>query len=431
VTVAQRRWLVAIVAVAGAVRLGWAIYAAGEPPTSAFGAGDQFSYFHYGKEIAHGHGYVSYLTGEPTGYYPIGYPFTLAVLFWTALHTPITDDLVLVASIFHALVSTATVLLTFVVARRLFGVLTGLVAAGALALWPNVVFQVTTLQLETTFVFLAMAALAIITTHDWASGPPSRDRLIAFGIVLGFTVLVRPFAAPFVIGVFLAVLATGVGAKRALLAAAVPAAVVVAMSIPWTVRNLVELDAFVPSSTNMGDTLCLDRSLETWKGFRFADHEWCVDPTTPEVERNRGNTRKAIEFVLEHPDEELRKIPIRAWYMFRESHDGLDGSIDLHGPDELSERRRDALRTASDGTFFVMLALSILGLPLLLRRGGATPERRIVLVAVVSLLAIPLLLWGNPRFHVPLLPFMAILAAAVIVTSARWVHRRVAGRPPG
>ena len=55
----------------------WLAYANVEPPEWYIPSGDSFSYWHYGNEIAEGRGYVSYLDGEATAYYPIGFPAIL------------------------------------------------------------------------------------------------------------------------------------------------------------------------------------------------------------------------------------------------------------------------------------------------------------------------------------------------------------------
>ena len=60
-----------------------------------------------------------------------------------------------------------------------------------------------------------------------------------------------------------------------------------------------------------------------------------------------------------------------------------------------------------------MLGLSAVGLVLVARR-SPRPERRLVLVGFGAMFVIPLLLWGNERFHFPLLPFMAVFAGATI-----------------
>jgi hypothetical protein len=171
-------------------------------------------------------------------------------------------------------------------------------------------------------------------------------------------------------------------------------------------------DAFVPSSTNMGDTLCLDRNLEAKGGFRFADHDGCVDPGLDEVPRNRGNTRKAIEFVFEHPDREALQIVRRARFIFEHDHDGIVAVETLGGGPFLDDGVRTTLERVADWYFFAVGVLSVAGLATLVV--GRRPPRLLVLVALLSLLVVPLLLWGNPRFHLPLLPLMAVSAAGAL-----------------
>lgn len=419
----QRRWLVAIVVVGAVLRLVWLICNHVEPPRTMLESGDQYSYWYYGNAIADGEGYISYVTGEATAYYPIGYPAILAGLIWVAERVSSDVDLMLVIGAFHAVVSSATVALTFVVGRRLLGTTTGLVAAGLMAVFPNQIYQVTSLQLETTFTFLVMATLAIAVDHDWATGPPSRRRLAAVGAVLAVSMLVRPFSAPVLVALLLALLVAGAGWRRALALLAVPVLVVVAAFTPWTIRNAIAFGDFIPSSTNMGDTLCIDRNLDATGGFRWAMHDGCVDPNLPEHSRNRGNTTKALEFVLEHPDRELLQIVRRAKLIFAEDNDGIQ-AVETMGSGEIFSpgTRRFFVETA-DWYFHVVLVGAVLGLRRVLRD---TPraERLLVVVPFGALIAIPLLLWGNPRFHLPYVPFLALCAAA----TATAVHARLAGR---
>jgi 4-amino-4-deoxy-L-arabinose transferase-like glycosyltransferase len=416
-TAVERRRLVAILGVAAIVRLAWFAYAHVEPPEWFIPSGDSYSYWYYGNEIANGRGYISYITGEATAFYPIGFPAILGGLYSVANHVPLVDpDLMLVTGAFQVVISVATVALTFVVGRRLAGPRAGLVAAAVLAFFPNVVYQVTTIQVETTFIFLTMATLAVIIDHDWSTGPPGRARLLAFGALLSASALVRPFSAPLLLGLLLAVLAVGAGWRRAAVVVAVPLGVVVLVFTPWTIRNAVRLDAFVPSSTNMGDTLCIDHSPGATGEFRWTIHEGCADPNLPEGERNRANTRLAIEYVVDDPVRELVQIGRRAGLMFADDHDGIPSTESLGSGPILSDGMRHLTTTSADWYFFVVLTLSVLGLPLLVAR-APRPERRLVLVALVGLLVIPLLLWGNPRFHQPVVPFMAMSVAAVVVAA--------------
>lgn len=421
-TRAEGRWLLALVVVGLVLRIAWLAFNHVEPPRHYLESGDQFSYWYYGNGIANGEGVIDYITGEPAAYYPIGYPAILGGLFWLAKLLPFDVDLMLVVGMFHVVIAAATVPLTFVVGRRLIGPRAGLVAAGVMALWPNQIYQVTSLQLEITFVFLVMAALAIIVDHDWSAGPPSWQRLGAFGAVLAVSALVRPFSLPVLLGLLVALLLTRVGWRRAVGAVAIPVAVIVLAFVPWTVRNADAFGEFVPSSTNMGDTLCIDRNLDAQGGFRWSTHDGCVDPDLPPVERNRGNTRKAIEFVIEHPDRELLQIVRRGKLMFAEDHDGVEAVETMGSGPIFSDGTRNLLETTADTYFFVVLGTAVLGLPYLFRR-TSRHERWLVLVPYAALLAIPLLLWGNPRFHLPLAPFLALSTAAFVCTAEGLVRR--------
>jgi hypothetical protein len=275
-----------------------------------------------------------------------------------------------------------------------------------------------------------MAALAIVVDHDWSSGPPGRNRLVAFGVVLALSALVRPFSTPLLLGLFLALLAVGLGWRRSLALASVPLIVLVVAFTPWTIRNAIELDAFVPSSTNMGDTLCIDRNSGATGSFRWSVHDGCVDVRLPEVARNQGNTRKAVEWVVRNPGRELVQIGRRARHLFGHDHDGIESTESLGSGPILSDTGRELGYSTADWYFRGVLVLAVAGLPLLYRR-SPRPQRRIVFATFGALLVIPLLLWGNPRFHQPLVPLMALSAGALTVALAERVLGRRTGRGVG
>jgi hypothetical protein len=259
-------------------------------------------------------------------------------------------------------------------------------------------------------------------TSDWRSGPPTLRRLVAFGVVLGASALVRPFALPLLVGLVAAVVAAGWGWRHAARCLAVSSVAVAVVLTPWTIRNLDALDAFVPFSTNLGDTVCMDRSLEATGRFSWAAHEGCADPALDEVTRNRESTALAIRFVLEHPTEELRLVGRRFRAMMAHDHSGLEETESLAGEPLVSDAQRDALSWAADVYFAVVALTAAVGVVVLARSWRARPARPIFVITAAFLLLIPLGLWGNPRFHVPLLPFLAVAAAGVGVASARRVR---------
>ena len=403
--------IVAIVAIAAILRFGFGIAAMDGPvPATWITAGDQYSYWYYGDQIAQGHGYISYTNGEATSYYPIGYPATLATVFWLQDHTPIPDAQPMAVALLHAAMGTATVVFVWLVGRAALGRRSGLLAAALVALFPNLIFNVPTYTLETAFVFWSTAALAVIATHDWTTGTPTTGRLLAFGTVLGLSVLTRPFSLPFLVGVALAVIAMKAGWRRALAAMAVTTIPVVLLLTPWTIRNANAMHAFVPVSTNLGDTACLDRSMKADGGFRWAV-DGCADPGLPEAERSRKNVGNAISFVLHHPAKEVELMGKRFGRMLEHDHSGLHEAESVNGEVLSPGMRRIAIDTA-DWFFWLVMSASAIGLVGLLRAGSRRPERILVAVAFVSLLLLPVALWGNVRFHIPVLPLAAIAACA-------------------
>jgi 4-amino-4-deoxy-L-arabinose transferase-like glycosyltransferase len=275
-----------------------------------------------------------------------------------------------------------------------------------------------------------MAALAVIVDHDWRSGLPSRNRLLVFGALLSISAMIRPFSVYVLVGLGVAALVvTGglrTGWKQAARTVAWPLVVLVAVFTPWTIRNLVQLDTFAPSSTNMGDGLCLDRNLDADGGFRWSSHDGCVDLSLGEVERNEGNTELALEFIRKYPGREVIQIYRRSGYMFSTDHDGLDAVHGLGPEPQFPPDTFDRLRGVANGFYFVVLWLSVPGVVLAARK-APRPERWLVGSTFVGLLLVPLLLYGNPRFHVPLAPFGALGAAATVTTLAG-VLAGVAGR---
>lgn len=404
------------VAVGALLRIGWALYAARSTPVFLV-SGDQYSYWVLGQEIGAGRGYHIPPFTTPTSYYPVGWPAILGAITAVTTHTPLPDSSVLSTAVWQIAMGVLAIALVHRVARCTWGGRVAIVAAWIVALWPNLIMSVATYSIESTFLAGMLACVAILVDHDWSTGAPGPRRLIVFGIVLALTVLVRPFALPVLVGLALACLRARVPWRLTVRAVAIPVALVALSMVPWTIRNAGALDAFVPVSTNLGDTVCIDRSLDANGTFRFAEHDGCADPSLPEAERNRANMRKAVSFVVHHPLKEIQLWGMRTYRMM------IDDRVALREVEELGDGRflPDSLRTGlgllSDTWFFAVGSLALVGAAGARRRLWATPPRVVSFTTAVSLFGIPVLLWGAPRFHVPLSPFLAIGAALAIT---RW-----------
>jgi hypothetical protein len=428
VSLGQRYALVLIVAVALALRIGWCVVAAEHPRV-----GDPATYYIYGVQIGEGRGYNSAAVtmqqiadaprdgrppadnAVPTALFPPGYPATLGGLYWLMLHTPLPENLVTAAVALNVVLGVATVLLAFVLVRRLFDSRAALVAAALLAVYPNLVFHTATLHWETTFVFLTMAALVVLLGRPWGRGRVPTPRLVAFAMLVGASVLVRPMSVGMVAAMVVACLVAGAGVRRSLLQCGVVLGIVALMVTPWTVRNLVKLDSPVVISTELGAALCVSRQPGARGNKDFSRmHRYCIPSMEGvplderEVRENDYALARARAWVADHPLQEARFWFSRGRYAFREDHDALDDAVVA-----VSSGTRTALGRVADWFWFAVLGLGAVGVVRFADRSA--PQRLVIALTALALALTPIVLYGAPRYKVPATPLVAMMAAVCVV----------------
>jgi 4-amino-4-deoxy-L-arabinose transferase-like glycosyltransferase len=426
-----RRTLLVVLFLAFALRVGWVAYA-GVPPHFA---SDPEAYLLEGETLARGHGYANPLVeianvtrraqhqrlepAAPASFYPPGYPVFVGAVVWLVWHTPIPDtDLVRSVAYLQALLGTISVLLAFEIARKVFDARVGLIAAAIVAFYPNLVTTTATLQLETFFVFLTLATFVVllpIATRD----RPTLRRLVAGGAMVGIVALVRPTIALVVVALLAARLLARMPWRETLRVIAIVTVAMVVALVPWTIRNELRLHAFVPMSTGVGITVCVSRNdeatgrLDTHIMERECQpHGHYTSPAAVDVATNSYATRRAIDWVMAHPQRELRMWLTRTHIAFSDDTSGI-GDIRF----SMSSGRLHLLTTTSDVSSFVVLAFGAIGLVDVIRR--RTRGRLFVVTTALALSTVPIILYGDPRYRVPAEPFFAILAAAGVAAVLR------------
>ena len=174
------------------------------------------------------------------------------------------------------------------IGRRAFGERAALVAAAIAAFYPELVWFASHFWAETVFTVLLWWAMERLLAAD-ARG--STGAALASGLLWGLAILTRETVLYFlpVAALWLAWRRAG-GARRAAALLVVSACVV----LPWTLRNWLVFDAFVPVSTS--------GALNLWQGnTRLSRQEvyeeyWAVRGRIPKYEHAR---RRAIEAILE------------------------------------------------------------------------------------------------------------------------------------
>lgn len=417
------------------VRLLWVAWAARQPAGIFV---DPARYLGYAHQIVDGHGMVEPLTGDPTAYYPPGYPWFLGIVGWLA--SPFTDDIVAVATVVQAVIGSITCVLGAIVARRLTGNAAGVAAAVGLALYPNLVFHTGALLGETLYDALFLAFLAVAVTGRWWVRPaaeatdtdadaghsarsPLLGRAMACGVLLGLAIMVRPIS----LAVVPVVLVCWWLARRDLRTVARWSAAllvgVAACVLPWTVRNAVRLHAFVPISTNTGDNLCIGHAEGATGAFvalKTCETEYrFLDGLPAELGSDKAKTRIALKAIREHPGREPWLTWRRFYFMWVRDgdHDGVLAVQSYRQDRWIDPTDEASLMRVADYAYWAVCLGGVVGLGALAWR--RRPDGLLLVGSAVMTAAVPLAFFGDSRFKVPVIPLLIVAAACLLASPER------------
>lgn len=416
----------AVGALAAGIRVLWTLFASRRPT----GLSDPALYLDAAASIASGEGYRS-LLGEPTAYYPPGYPYALGVLQWLLERVGAAEHLVFVIGIGQSLLGGVAAAAIVLIGRRLVvggraGWRTGVIAGVVFACWPNLVLHSPLVLSESLFLALVCLLLLALTelSHRWSTP------MVALAVLsAAASTWVRPQSVLIVVpAVGLGWLWAGLGPRRALLGAATVAAGVVLAVLPWAARNAVVMDAFVPMSTNTGDNLCI--GFHDGADGRFIITDACategryVDGPRVEVDRDAQLRSRALRWIVDHPAELPRLSAAKLAATFGDDADGL-AAWESYGADRhLSDGVRTTLRWISNLYYAVAALAALVGLAIVLGRQRSDPVALMLVLAGLGAAAVPVLFFGDPRFKVPVVPVLALLGAITIEQVVRrWEQR--------
>lgn len=221
--------------------------------------------------------------GEPFFRAPL-YPYFLALLY------AISKGSYLVPRLAQMVLGSLTSFLVFILARRYFGRLAGVLAGLACAAYPTLVYFDGELLTESLFIFLSMSGLLLAETAREKDKP----RLwLAAGLAFGLALITRPNVALFVP---VAVAGALLFSRRRVLAGILMAAGVLIPLVPVTVHNYAVSREFIP--------LVWQGGLNFYLGNNAAATGWSA--TSPEI---RKDWYGGYADMIAIPREELGREP--------------------------------------------------------------------------------------------------------------------------
>ena len=395
---------------------------------------DQAFYVRSAQYLAEGKGYREPFTESVTARWPPGYPLVLSALFAAV------GPSILAAQVLNAALGALCVALVYLLGARLFDRRVGLTAAALLAFFPGQIFFSGLLMTEVLVTAGLLALLWLILVRLPQNRRASPRWLVAAGLALGGLAMVRgevALLAP-MLGVYWAM--GGMPWRRAAVQAALVLGAMAAVYVPWTIRNVVQLDAPVVLTTGTGGALIQghaedatgDLNQEIYDRLRaqYADRP---EPERQVAENNAG-TRQSLKFMVTHPLDELRLIPLKLYHLYRDDPGGRTWAQLLR----FGVGSESALRRLGDGYYFLVLWLAILGAVTAGRQLFRGDRLLLPLVMVMWSFVYGFVYVGDGRYHFPLVPFLCLFAAFFVWWSLtgqpqaerRQGEQRPLSRPP-
>jgi len=191
---------------------------------------------------------------------------------------------------------------------------------------------------------------------------------------------------------------------------------------PWTIRNAIELDAPVLISTNAGVDFWIGHHEGAAGDFGPTGGDALVfshpelDPVEREVHANNEGFRKGLKFAATHPAQELVLPFKKLFWLYYNDEEGLKWNEGHGGQRFLPRPIREGLLALSNVYYFTVLGLLALGFG---RWFSLREPGRLLLVALVAYWTlVHVVFFGDPRFHAPIMPVVALLAALAWVAPA-------------
>ena len=379
----------AILFLAFLLRLGWALIVPVEPIS------DSSMYDTFAREIAAGRGY-RFPDDNLTVYWPVG-PAALYGL----LYIIFGPSGWIVAAI-NIVMGTATVGLIGVLGSRTFGERTGLLAGLFSAIWPLWIQFSTVLSSELPFVLLICGALVVYGTPRI----PNVIRVPAYTALLVAAAFMRPTAIPLILILPTLRIIYTRSIKQTVLELILAVVVAGTLFTPWALRNQAIFGSPVLVSANFGANLWMGNNPDSIGGYMpLPDKKF-----RNEVVRDEYFKDKALSFIQDNPKQYIMLCIQRMQHSFSRETIGVAwNKLDF------SPLTVTIIKAGSSGYWLLVFALAIAGA---IRFVWGNPIRIFEPMILISGLftAVAVLVVGQDRYHMPLMPFVAIFAAYFINT---------------
>jgi 4-amino-4-deoxy-L-arabinose transferase-like glycosyltransferase len=366
---------------------------------------DMYQYDALAESIRLGQGFTWY-GGIPTAARAPLYPLFLAVLYTLLGHH------FAVARTAQAVLGAFVPLMVHTLGRRLFDSRVGIAAALIVALYP--MFLLYPLGLATENLFFLLVPATILCLCKAAERSHQGFFLLA-GVLLGLTILTRSVITGFLVLLLPWLWWYSADKREALKSWILVLVPVAVLTIPWSIRNTLLYHELVFVESSMGFNFYLGYHPEGTGTFdsdiavEFLDEIGAFNEPNLDTEKASHNLgmERGLGFIRDDPVRAAWLVLSKLSHLLR-----LDKRVLLYfySNDFLGELPPLVLLL----TFLVIctpwvvvLLLSVPGMVM----SALTRDKTLVYLLLVYLVGIHVLIMAEPRFHLVMVPFLAVFAA--------------------
>jgi len=360
-------------------------------------SGDALFFHEKACQISDGLGYT--YQGQPTAFYPVGYPAFLAGLYYFFGKSVFIARL---ANIFLYMI----ILLVFRVMMQKISKnhLFTSMALLLLAFYPNHIAYTNLLFNETLFAALflwASCVLFIALEHK------KIIFFVASGLLFGCAALVRPAVALCPLIVLVLKLLNNQGRLKWISGIFILLLCMELVLIPWQIRNYRHFNSFIFVSTNFSHNLFVGNHEEATG--RYA-------PITSEIKRYKAMDseeqydsfamQSVKQYICQKPFEALKRIPLKVYYFMYPGMEGISWNMKGLENSQLSVLR--ILRLMGNAGYLLLLFLffaSVIDHQFNRKRLYSFGEKYF-LAMIVYYLLVSMIFFGESRYHFHLIPFV-------------------------
>ena len=361
---------------------------------------DGVEYHSLAQQLVNGNGYVAE-DNTPTAYRPIGYPLFLALVF------KLGSSGLLWIRFIQCIFSCATILLVYILAKRMLGMFEAIISAGIVAIYPYFIFIPGAILPTCWFSFLLVLGVILLFRNKEKN---NIFNLVIAGLIFGLATLTRPSAAVLVLMVISWLFIINIKKSKVAMINILAFSVCVSLVVlPWVYRNYTTLGKPTvatnggrnfwlgnnPNATaTSGNNIALTNALETQ-----------LDATQTEIEREHIYYQAGKQFISQNPDVFIRssiKKVINFWRLY---------PIPTSGYPQIESTSR-LVGTLASAFLFV---LGVLGLIMVWK--STKPETFLLILFIIAFTVLHALYISKVRMRLPLDHFLVIFASYSVARS--------------